>query len=323
VTRSAESFADRPANAAEPDFGVEVPDSGYRWWYVDGVSEDGRQGVVVIAFVGSVFSPYYFRARRRGLTPAANHCAVNVALYRPRGKLWCMTERGRSAVQREPDRFRVGPSGLRWRGDTLEIDVDERSMPFGRRMRGRILLRPAFLNAGGFALDPAGQHRWRPVAPLGRLEVDFAHPGLRWRGSGYFDTNAGSRALEADFSGWNWSRFGGDESARITYAARLLGGAESSLALEIDGKGEIRRTPVPPEVSLPTTGWRVGRTTRSHEVPVVVRTLEDTPFYSRSLLAENAGGVQRIIMHESLSLERFSAAWVRLLLPFRMPRMPG
>jgi hypothetical protein len=36
-------------------FAQPVPDSGYRWWYVDGFSECGRFGVTVIAFIGSVF----------------------------------------------------------------------------------------------------------------------------------------------------------------------------------------------------------------------------------------------------------------------------
>ena len=52
--------------AGRPEFDAAVPRSGYRWWYVDGISDDGRNAVVVIAFVGSVFSPYYFRARSRG-----------------------------------------------------------------------------------------------------------------------------------------------------------------------------------------------------------------------------------------------------------------
>ena len=32
---------------------------GYVWWYVDALSDDGRQGLTIIAFIGSVFSPYY------------------------------------------------------------------------------------------------------------------------------------------------------------------------------------------------------------------------------------------------------------------------
>ena len=59
-----------------------VPPRGYAWWYLDAFSSDGRYGLTVIAFIGSVFSPYYFRARRRNpATAAEDHCALNVALY--------------------------------------------------------------------------------------------------------------------------------------------------------------------------------------------------------------------------------------------------
>jgi len=43
-----------------------VKPGGYAWWYVDALSADGRFGLSIIAFVGSVFSPYYALARRRG-----------------------------------------------------------------------------------------------------------------------------------------------------------------------------------------------------------------------------------------------------------------
>jgi carotenoid 1,2-hydratase len=46
----------------------------------------------VIAFVGSVFSPYYHWAGRRD---PEDHVCINVALYRPGGNRWSMTERGR------------------------------------------------------------------------------------------------------------------------------------------------------------------------------------------------------------------------------------
>ena len=146
-------------------------------------------------------------------------------------------------------------------------------------------------------------------------------PEHRWKGAAYFDTNCGSRALEDDFEGWNWSRHGSHNGASITYAATLLGGAESSLALRFDSSGSMEQVPVPPEVSLPGTGWRVARTTRAMQIPAVSRTLEDTPFYARSILeiGSEAGG-RELVMHESLSLSRFKSGWVRMLLPFRMPR---
>ena len=64
------------------------------------------------------------------------------------------------------------------------------------------------------------------------------------------------------------------------------------------------------------------RTTRTDEGSVagVTRTLEDAPFYARSLVASQLLGKPVIAVHESLSLTRFRAAWVRMLLPFRMPR---
>jgi hypothetical protein len=34
-------------------------DGGYIWWYVDALSDDGVHGLTMIAFIGSVFSPYY------------------------------------------------------------------------------------------------------------------------------------------------------------------------------------------------------------------------------------------------------------------------
>jgi hypothetical protein len=76
----------RPAHGARcmnPAFNTQVPRGGYAWWYLDALSDDGQYGLTVIAFIGSVFSPYYAWARRRGhgLADPLNHCALNVALY--------------------------------------------------------------------------------------------------------------------------------------------------------------------------------------------------------------------------------------------------
>ncbi len=44
---------------------VEVARRGYAWWYIDAVSDCGSHALTIIAFVGSVFSPYYAWARRK------------------------------------------------------------------------------------------------------------------------------------------------------------------------------------------------------------------------------------------------------------------
>jgi carotenoid 1,2-hydratase len=49
----------------EPCFNQVVPHGGYLWWYVDAISDDGIHGITIIAFVGSVFSPYYAWANQK------------------------------------------------------------------------------------------------------------------------------------------------------------------------------------------------------------------------------------------------------------------
>ena len=41
----------RAARPSQPAFDVPVADSGYRWWYLDGLSEDGLYGLTLIAFM--------------------------------------------------------------------------------------------------------------------------------------------------------------------------------------------------------------------------------------------------------------------------------
>ena len=305
----------------EPRFDVPVPSNGYRWWYVDGLSDDGTHGIVVIAFVGSVFSPYYYSARERGETDPHDHCAMNVGVYRPRGKVWAFTEWDAAALERDASMFCVGPNRLSWRDGALSIEVDERSAPFGRRVAGRVTVRPRFLNDRAFLLDRGRRHRWRPIAPSARIEVELARPSLSWQGNAYLDTNGGERALEDDFDRWNWSRSHARDTTSITYAVTEHDGYEHALALDFRDDGSLTEADVPGHVPLPATGWRVDRATRAHGTPDVIRTFEDMPFYARSLLTEDRDGHATLVMHESLSLGRFKAGWVRRLLPFRMRRM--
>ena len=304
-----------------PGFDVPVPQDGYRWWYVDGMNEDGSHGIVVIAFIGSVFSPYYFKARKHGDGDPQNHVAINVGLYGPRGNLWAMTERSRHSLERDRDFFRVGPSSLAWRDGRLEIDIHERSAPLGLRIAGRVVVEPVCLNARHFSLDAGDRHRWRPIAPDARISVELDRPRLSWQGDGYIDTNAGERALEDDFVRWNWSRAPRRSETLITYAVTQVDGENRTLSLAFDESGVVSERDIPAESQLPGTLWRVDRPARSHAASVLLRTLEDTPFYSRSVLTASADDEEFLMMHESLDLERFRSRWVRTLLPFRMPRV--
>jgi len=267
-----------------------------------------------------VFSPYYAAARRRGQAPAAEHCAVNLALYGTGGHRWAMTERGGRHVQRSADHLAIGPSRLQWHGDRLVIDVDEITAPWPSRLRGRIELQARSLTAIDLPLDDAGRHHWTPIAPSARVSVSLDKPGLQWAGTGYLDANAGSRPLADDFTRWHWCRAAlGQGHTAITYDVQRRDGSQQALALAIDAAGGLQLLDPPPESRLPTARWGVARPTRGAD-PRLLMTMEDGPFYNRSLIETTLLGQRVRAVHESLSLQRFAQRWVQAMLPFKMPR---
>lgn len=306
---------------------------GYVWWYLDALSDDGRHALVAIVFIGSVFSPYYARARARaaattgGLVDARQHVAINLALYRTDGgpgARWAMTERGAGALQRSANQLAIGPSQIHWDGNSLLLQLDERAAPIPRRLRGTVRLHPAAAGSTPpFNLDTAGQHQWWPIAPTARVEVDLQDPAWRWRGAAYLDSNRGALPLEASFQHWQWARaaLGGSQAA-VVYGAQERSGAQTHLALQFDAGGGARPFNAPPLQPLPHSLWGLPRSQRSDAgiPPLLHTTLEDTPFYARSLVQARWLGQPVLAMHESLRLDRFALPWVQALLPFRMPR---
>ena len=246
-------------------FDAPVANGGYAWWYLDAVSDDGNHGLTVIAFVGSVFSPYYARARRKhgaeNVDPD-NHCAINVALYdlsnNHRGiNAWAMTERPKAKCRRTATTFNVGPSSLEWRGNELTIKLDERCAPIPRRLRGSITLTPALaLDAQDYttAIDHDGNHLWQPLAPSARISLDLDHPNLAWQGHSYLDSNRGSAPLESAFTSWQWSRARlNDGSTVALYDVEHTGGSRLQLAHRYVPSGESEPITIPAHCALPTT----------------------------------------------------------------------
>ncbi len=278
--------------------------------------------MTAIAFIGSVFSPYYAGARRRGRGDPKNHCAFNVALYGARGGRWAMTERGSAQVEQQSTTLAIGPSNLRWTGSSLEMNIDEICAPLPRRLRGTLRVLPESLHGESFALDEPALHTWTPYAPRARIEVRMKDPNLAWSGIGYFDHNSGAAPLEDAFDEWTWSRVSLTDSTRIVFDTKPRAGNARNLALQFRSGGRGELVAAPREFALPGTRWGLTRNTRCDEDARVVRTLVDAPFYSRSQLDVRSNGMRAPAIHESLSLKRFRSRWVQALLPFRMPRIP-
>jgi carotenoid 1,2-hydratase len=318
-----------------PRFDIAVADGGYAWWYLDALSADGADGITIIAFLGSVFSPYYAAARRRtpgGRADPLAHATLNVALYGRGGHRWAMTERdGRRAVTRSRSTFVIGPSAVTFDGTCYTVEIAETTSPFPspvpERIVGTVKLYPAAVVDGDFELDTAGAHRWRPIAPCARVEVDLPRPGIRWSGSGYLDMNSGDAALERDFQDWSWSRATlADGRTVILYDVTRRRDRDLAVAIEVDASGRVEDMDLPPRAVLPSTLWGIARETRADagrggsRGATVAATFEDGPFYARSLLSTHLRGERVPAVHESLSLDRFQTRWVQFLLQFKMPR---
>lgn len=267
-----------------------------------------------------MFSPYYAFARRKGPADPLNHCAINVAIYRKGGNRWAMTERPRDSVIRTMNTFTVGPSHLSWDGISLTIDVNEISVPIPRRLRGTIRLVPTAITQQAFMLNQDGNHQWWPIAPCARVQVRFDHPRQSWQGDGYFDMNRGDAPLEQGFSNWQWARGAMQDGTAVLYEALRRDGSRLDLAMTFDPNGRMQRFEPPPTVVLRRTGWRVARSVPSEDAAKIAKTLEDAPFYARSVVSAKLLGEPVTLMHESLSLDRFKMPIVQAMLPFRMPR---
>ncbi len=312
-------------------FDVALANGGYVWWYLDALSDDGTQGLTVIAFLGSVFSPYYAHARHRagragdaaGAHPL-DHCTINVALY-GRDARWSMTERRRDEVARDATRLAIGPSALSWSDDrsTLRLDLDEVGAPLPRRIRGAITVELGSRPAHRVALDDDAHHHWGVIAPYARVDVRLDRPSLAWSGDAYLDSNRGDRPLERDFVGWNWSRAHlPDGRTAVVYDVDRRVGERLEIAHWFDAEGRVGPFDAPPVAALPRTGWGLRPATRSEASvrPTIGRSLESGPFYSRSVVDAQWLGQPVKGVHEHLSMDRFERRWVRALLPFRMPR---
>ena len=198
-----------------PKFDIEVKPNGYAWWYIDGISNDGKKAISIIGFIGSVFSPWYYWSGRKN---PSNHVCINVAMY-GKGWRWTMTERGEKQLQRDKDTLKVGPSFFHWEKDHLVINFKEYSIPHFDCVKGTVKIFPEFISDIECNLLSNNSHIWRPFAPLSKIQVDINKPGWQWEGHGYFDANFGSSALEQDFSYWTWGRCPTKEGSYTFYDA--------------------------------------------------------------------------------------------------------
>lgn len=279
--------------------------------------------------LGSVFSPFYARARTAGRADPVDHSAMNVAIYQRGASLWSLNERGRAEVHRDASSLTLGASTVRWERGALVVSLVERTTPFlparvlgDQRIVGTVTVHPKVRVDEAHVLDGEGLHRWWSVAPLARVEVDLTEPRVRWSGEGYHDANAGDGPLEESFHSWHWTRASTPDGAAILYDAERVDGRRLPFGRRVTLDGRVEPLAGPVRAPLARTTWGVERSTRADLGRArVKRTLEDSPFYARSEIETRLLGHDVSAMHESLDLTRFTERWVQALIPFRTRRL--
>lgn len=250
---------------------------------------------------------------------------MNVAVYGPKRNAWAFTERGGADVRRYRTALVIGQSSMEWENDILTVRFDERTSPLPGRISGVVRIHPSTLGRDEpFLLDAYGRHRWGPIAPIARAEVELNNPGaIQWSGLAYADSNAGTEPLEDGFSSWNWCRATTKKRMVVTYDAFRRDGCRHVIqhAFHADGRTEPLDRLV--ERSVDDTRWGLPRSMRvdPHTSARLIRTLEDTPFYSRSEVEGSYVGERIRGVHESLSLDRWRSRVVQFMLPYRMRRV--
>ena len=244
-------------------------------------------------------------------------------MYAKKAAAWSLAECNITNADRTATSLAIGKSSVSWVGDRLVVDIDEHTTPLGRPVRGKIVVHPEAHTGLELNLDDQQQHRWWPIAPMARMEVDFAQPGVRFSGHGYYDANAGDVPLESTFESWSWSRAQLHDGALLTYDVTPTSGSRSSLAFKLSSRGEIEKLDHLVQTPLARTRWGLDREARIEKnSPLrILRSLEDGPFYARALVETHVDGVPVVAMHETLAAHRLRRGIVQYFTEFRMRRV--
>jgi carotenoid 1,2-hydratase len=284
--------------------------SHYRWLYADVCA--GEYSAVFIFMSGALFSPHYARRAGRGASPL-EHCAVNFALYR-NGKpvSWAFSEYGCERTTSD-DTLTIGRSTWRYDRERIVIDVDERSVLWGRPVRASLVLVPLCAPADPVRLHPDLPHEWRALAA--RCDAELTIDGIRFRGLGYHDTNHGEELLGERLHAWRWARVHDEKTTWISYD---VPGTDAISVIASAHSVSVTRAPLAASVDR-KTAWRlaVPRTISvgGHQI-AATSALESSPFYAR--LEGREGNLHGLV--EVADFARFLRPSIRWMARMRLRR---
>lgn len=245
---------------------------GYEWWYFDALSDDGKDGIVIIFLDNFIFSPKYnsFAAKDLKNSNESSDKRIFPALafvyYRNGKPIY------RSINEFKPDEFyadtdtpecRIGKSSFQFEsapyGSGYALNINA-GLPQKRRLEANFEWLSIESDMQSSEKDLTDStHYWNLVAPrsdvTGRIVI-FNRKGkqkeeINFRGTGYHDHNADNRWLPDTVKDWQWGRSHYPDATAVFYNYREIGNNEQKSKLflikdnilsERDAEYEIQET---------------------------------------------------------------------------------
>ncbi len=213
----------------------EKEDQGYEWWYFDALSDDGKDGLVIIFLDNFIFSPSYnsYTSKNKNNGNAPQRFPAIAFIYYKNGKpiyraineykqdeFYASTDFPECRIGKNSFRLESAPYGS---GYMLSINV---KLPKKRILRAKLewlsiesdLMKPKISQSNS-------SHFWNLVSPrsdvTGWINI-INRKGKRdakihFRGSGYHDHNYDSRWLPDTLEDWQWGRAHFPDATAVYY----------------------------------------------------------------------------------------------------------
>lgn len=254
------SFSSRIADAV---WHPKQDSKSFQWWYFDALSDDGKEGLVIIFLDNFIFSPRYNKSETVSLSPEkiseikAGRYPALVLIYYKDGKPLhrAINEYSSEDFQGDSENpscklgnsefiFKAAPYGS---GYLLNLDA---TLHKDFRIKANL---EWLLVESDFLPDIktehfTNSHNWNLVAPrcdvTGKIEIfkPDATPEktINFRGTGYHAQNTDSRWLAETISFWQWGRAHFTDCTAVFYRYKEIGEDSLTTKLFLVKNGELQ-----------------------------------------------------------------------------------
>ncbi|WP_421774814.1 hypothetical protein [Gracilimonas sp.] len=282
-----------------PDFNKSF--GGYEWWYFDGLSEDGRQGFVIIFYQTNPFSTQYIRDLEGDEPKNISYPAISVSVYKNGETVYY------SFLEYGKDDFEWGEDNkkLSVKNDSFSYNLDRKEngfkitlnqkLPSGHKVEGTISGKGAVANKSLIRSSSEDRHSWNLLFPQVSVETKLNMVGkngeeeLSFSGSGYHDHNTGQEPMKESFRDWYWGRYHFKDFTLVYYLMQKQNNEQFEAWLIDRENQQVLEKFTDAEISYFSRNWFGLKSARkielkSGQVTVNIQCrnkIDDGPFYQR------------------------------------------